>query len=491
MTRISDIISQIHAHVNATSLSKNALACKAGLAPNTLKKFWEDDWNPSLETLQKLEAALFSGRNDHSYPHGTPSSFTFPSLTGKRILLIITGGIAAYKSLDLIRRLQDCGADVTGVMTAGASEFITPLSVASLTGNQCYIDLFDLKEESEMGHIKLSRDNDLILIAPATADMMAKMVAGLANDLASTLLLATDKPVMLAPAMNSQMWAHPATQRNLRRLKEDGLHIIDPANGLLACGETGPGKLADVMDIVRAVGAFFHPKAQPLTGKTIILTAGPTHEIIDPVRYIANRSSGKQGFALASALTEAGAAVTLITGPVSLETPMGVHRINVESARDMHEAVHAQLPADFAIFVAAVADWRTEESSTQKMKKEKGGIPTLKMAENPDILASVAHLKENRPEVVIGFAAETENVIEHGKKKRLRKGCEWIIANNVSHTDQIQKGVVDKDVMDKGVMGGNQNQVHIISDKDVISLPEATKKETAQMIVHEIIRHYA
>lgn len=473
MSQLNNIIMQIIADANAQGYTKNALATKAGLAPNTLRKFGEDGWNPSLDTLQKLEDALC--------PSTAPISshtlaVTTQSVAGKKILLIITGGIAAYKALDLIRRLQDCGAVVTGVLTKGAMEFITPLSVAGLTGSQCYTDLFDLKDESDMGHIRLSRENDLILVAPATADIMAKMTAGLANDLASTLLLATDKPVMIAPAMNSQMWAHPATQRNIKTLRQDGIHFVDPASGLLACGEIGPGKLADVMDIVRHVQSFFTPKSLPLRGKKIILTAGPTHEPIDPVRYIANRSSGKQGYALAGALAAQGADVTLISGPTNLPCPDAVTRINIESARQMYDAVHAHLPADIAIFVAAVADWRTAGAADQKMKKvEGGGLPDLKLAENPDILASVSRLDEERPPLVIGFAAETEQVTDFAAAKRKRKGCDWIIANDVSHTNN------------NGVMGGDSNQAHIITEHSIETLPQTDKSHTAELIVQKII----
>lgn len=482
MTQISDFILHLNAFIAQEGLTKNALACKAGLAPNTLKKLGQADWNPSLETLQKLEAVMneapspISSSTEMSGISGISAITPHSGLVGKKILLIITGGIAAYKALDLIRRLQDAGAQVTGVMTKGAGEFITPLSVAGLTGQQCYTDLFDLKDESEMGHIKLSRDSDLLLVAPATADIMAKMAAGLAGDLASTLLLATDKPVMVAPAMNSQMWAHPSTQRSIATLKQDGIHFVDPASGLLACGEIGPGKLADVMDIVAAVQDFFIPPKKPLTGQTVVMTAGPTYEPIDPVRFIANRSSGKQGYALAAALAEAGASVTLITGPTALPTPTGVTRIDIETAQQMHDAVHRALPATIAIFVAAVADWRTKGQADQKMKKEGRGLPDLQLVENPDILASVCQHPTNRPDLVIGFAAETENILDHAAAKRLRKGCDWIIANDVSHCDN------------NGVMGGDHNQAYIIDSHGVVDLPLTNKQSTARLITQEIIK---
>jgi len=399
------------------------------------------------------------------------------SLDGKRILLIIGGGVAAYKALDLSRRLMELGASVRGVLTAGGAEFITPLSVASLTGEECYTELFSLKDEAEMGHIRLSREADLILIAPATADLMAKMANGLAGDLASTVLLATDKPVMVAPAMNAEMWRHPATQRNIETLKGDGIHFVDPGEGMLACGEVGPGRLAEVMDIVGAVESFFDRNfnggsPKPLNGKHIIVTAGPTHEPIDPVRYIANRSSGRQGFEIAGALASLGAKVNLVAGPCSQPTPMGVTRIDIESARDMHAAVNDALPADAAVFVAAVADWHVANAGDQKMKKTVSGVPDLNLRENPDILKSVSQMIGRRPDLVIGFAAETENIIEYAQAKRERKGCDWIVANDVSDTT--------------GIMGGRENQVHFITGDNVESWPRADKSEVAQMLANRI-----
>lgn len=392
-------------------------------------------------------------------------------LTGKRILLIIGGGVAAYKSLDLARRLMERGADVRGVLTPGGSEFITPLSVASLTGNECYTDLFSLKDEAEMGHIRLSREADLILIAPATADLMAKMAAGLANDLASTVLLATDKPVMVAPAMNAEMWDHPATKRNMETLQKDGIHFIPPGEGMLACGEVGQGRLAEVPDMVEAVVDFFRGQVLPLTGKHAVVTAGPTHEPIDPVRYIANRSSGKQGFAVAGALAAIGAKVTLVSGPVTLETPAGVNRIDVETAVEMQEAVERALPADVAVCVAAVADWRANCDAEQKLKKSKDGLPDLKLTENPDILAGLCK-SSKRPVLVVGFAAETENVVEYASAKRERKGCDVIVANDVS--------------LETGTMGGSENQVHIITEGDVESWPKLDKTEVAARLALKI-----
>ncbi len=393
-------------------------------------------------------------------------------LKGKRILLIISGGVAAYKALDLSRRLMEQGADVRGVLTHGGSQFITPLSVASLTGNECYTDLFSLKDEAEMGHIRLSREADLILVAPATADLMAKMANGLANDLASTILLATDKPVMVAPAMNAQMWDHPATRRNMDLLQKDGILFVGPAPGMLACGEVGLGRLAEVPDIVEAVSQFFGGQVLPLSGKKVVVTAGPTHEPIDPVRYIANRSSGKQGYAIAGALAALGADVQLVSGPTNIEAPEGVQLINVETALQMQDAVMAALPADAAVCVAAVADWRVNTGADQKLKKTKNGIPALELVENPDILAGISALQEGRPELVVGFAAETENILEYAAAKRVRKGCDLIVANDVSHST--------------GIMGGADNQVHLVSGDGVESWPMLTKDEVALRLAHKI-----
>lgn len=390
------------------------------------------------------------------------------TLTDKTVLLIIGGGVAAYKSLDLARRLMEQGARVRTVLTAGGQEFITPLSAASLTGEQCFTDLFDLKDESEMGHIRLSREADVLVVAPATADLMAKMAAGLAGDLASTVLLATDKPVMVAPAMNAEMWAHPATQRNLAQLSSDGIAIIPPGEGMLACGEVGPGRLAEVADIVAAIEAKLVSGPKPLAGRHIVVTAGPTHEPIDPVRYIANRSSGQQGFVLAGACAALGARVTLVAGPVTQQTPQGVSRVDVETAREMMAAVDAALPADAFLAVAAVADWRADGCADQKLKKSVDGVPALSLTENPDILKTVARRQEARPALVIGFAAETQDVVPHAVAKRERKGCDWIVANDVS-----------VDASGRGVMGGARNQVHLITADGVDSWPDMAKGKVA------------
>ncbi len=394
-------------------------------------------------------------------------------LAGKRILLIIGGGIAAYKSLDLMRRLRDQGATVVPVLTRAAEEFVTPLSVAALAGHKVYRDLFDLNEEAEMGHIQLSRSADLILVAPATADLMGKMANGLANDLASTLLMATDTPVMIAPAMNVRMWEHPATRRNLATLTGDGITCVGPEEGAMACGEFGPGRLSEVDQIVAAVADHFADG--PLTGRHIIVTSGPTHEPIDPVRYIANRSSGAQGSAIAEALVELGAKVTFITGPASVAPPAGVDVVAVETAQAMYDAVHAALPADAAIFAAAVADWRVTNASGSKMKKDgAGSLPQLEFAQNPDILATISQLDENRPELVVGFAAETDDVIANATLKRARKGCDGIVAKDVAP--------------EAGIMGGAENAVTVITAEGGESWPRAGKDEVAHNLAAKIAK---
>ncbi len=391
-------------------------------------------------------------------------------LAGKHILLIIGGGIAAYKSLDLIRRLQDQGARVTPVLTKAGEEFVTPLSVSALAGSEVHRDLFDLTKEAEMGHIQLSRSADLLVVAPATADLMAKMANGHANDLASTLLLATDTPVLLAPAMNVRMWEHPATQRNLATLLQDGVSCVGPNEGAMACGEYGPGRMAEVPEIISAVAARLSDG--PLRGKRVLVTSGPTHEPIDPVRYIANRSSGAQGTALARALTALGAEVVFITGPASVAPPAGVEVVAVETAQEMSEAVDAALPADAAVFAAAVADWRVTSASDRKLKKSKDGLPVMEFAENPDILKRVAHMTKGRPALVVGFAAETDDVVENATAKRLRKGCDWIVANDVSPST--------------GIMGGSENAVVLISDDGAEEWPRMGKDAVARQIAERV-----
>jgi len=399
-------------------------------------------------------------------------------LSSRRILLVIGGGIAAYKSLDLIRRLRERGASVRCILTNGAQEFITPLAAAGLSGERAHTDLFDRNDEAEIGHIRLARDADAVVVAPATANLMAKMAGGHADDLASTVLLATTLPILMAPAMNVRMWLHPATQRNLEILKADGVRTVGPNEGAMAEAEYGPGRMAEPLEIVAALEELLAAhSAQPsgsgiLAGRHVLVTSGPTHEPIDPVRYIANRSSGKQGHAIARAAAEAGARVTLISGPVTLPDPPGVATIHVESARDMLAAVEAALPADIAIFAAAVADWRAAQPSGEKIKKDGTALPPLTLTENPDILATVARRPEGRPSLVVGFAAETEKVIEHAKAKLARKGCDLIVANDVSP--------------ETGVMGGDSNTVHLVTNDGVESWPSLGKEEVARRLVQRL-----
>lgn len=391
-------------------------------------------------------------------------------LANKRILLIIGGGIAAYKTPDLIRRFRERGASVTPVLTRAGAEFVTPLTISAVAGVKVHTDLFDLTDEAEMGHIQLSRSADLVIVAPATADLMAKMAGGQANDLASTLLMATDTPVMIAPAMNVRMWEHPATQRNLATLKSDGIAVIGPNAGDMACGEFGPGRMSEPLEIVAAAEAALSDG--PLKGKRIVITSGPTQEPIDPVRYISNRSSGAQGTAIARALVALGAEVVFVSGPADVPPPEGVQLVRIETARQMLEAVQAALPADAAVFAAAVADWRVAQEATSKMKKEKGALPTLSFAENPDILATISQMTEGRPPLVVGFAAETDDVIANATAKRLRKGCDWIVANDVS--------------VGTGTFGGADNTVHIISDSGVEDWPKMGKAQVAERLADRI-----
>ena len=403
-------------------------------------------------------------------------------LSGRRVLLIIGGGIAAYKSLELIRRLKERGASVRAIMTQAAHQFVTPLSVSSLSGDKVYTDLFDLTDEAEMGHIELSRDADLLVVAPATADLMAKMASGLANDLASTALLATDKKVLIAPAMNVRMWTHRATQRNLETLLADGVDVVGPNQGDMACGEYGPGRMAEPAEILAAIEAHFaelaFPGGGPLKGKRVLITSGPTHEPIDPVRYLANRSSGKQGYAIAQAVARLGAETVLVSGPTNLPSPPGVTVKRVETAREMLSACEAALPADIAICAAAVADWRVASDAEQKLKKQPGEqAPALMLVENPDILATLSQLTANRPLLVIGFAAETEKVIAHAVAKRQRKGCDWIVANDVSPAT--------------GVMGGDLNTVHLITREGQEDWPLLPKQAVAERLARRIADHFS
>ncbi|MFN3451963.1 MAG: bifunctional phosphopantothenoylcysteine decarboxylase/phosphopantothenate synthase [Sphingorhabdus sp.] len=417
----------------------------------------------------------------------------------KRILLIVSGGIAAYKALELVRLLKRQGVAVRAVMTKSATEFVTPLSMGVMTEDQVYGDMFDLKEEREIGHIQLSRQADLVVICPATANILAKMAAGISDDLATTILLATDKPVLAVPAMNVRMWNHPATQRNLTQLRADCVHVMNPDEGAMACGEFGPGRLPEppavAEQICSMLGVTFNPQLasgrspttmpsaaplaaqpdfaevehRPLFGKRVLVTAGPTHEAIDPVRYIANRSSGRQGFAIAAAAADLGAEVTLIAGPVHLATPPGVLRVDVETALEMQAEVEKALPVDAAIMVAAVADWRAIQAPDQKIKKDGHAIPPLALTENPDILASLA-VHQQRPKLLVGFAAETENIIAHAQAKLAKKGCDWIVANDVSGD----------------VMGGENNAFHIVTNAGVDNWPESPKDVIARKLMEKV-----
>lgn len=400
-------------------------------------------------------------------------------LAGKRVLLVIAGGVAAYKSLDLIRRLRERKVKVRAILTQAGARFVTPLSVQALTEDTVYQDMWSLTDESQMGHIRLSRDADLVVVAPATADLMARMAAGMADDLAATALLATDKPVLLAPAMNVRMWEHPATQANLALLERRGALRVGPNAGDMACGEFGMGRMAEPMEIIGAVAAFFADQAapKPLAGRRALVTSGPTVEPIDPVRYIANRSSGKQGHAVAAALAALGAEVTLVSGPVRLADPQGVRVVAVESAREMLAACRGALPADIAVFAAAVADWRVDGDADQKLKKDGSGPPSLALIENPDILASVAQLPAGeRPRLVVGFAAETQNVVAYAADKRRRKGCDWIVANDVSPST--------------GTFGGDSNTVHLIDAAGVEDWPPLDKTDVARRLARRVADYF-
>ena len=434
----------------------------AGLVPAIHDLLWKKTWMPGIK----------------------PGMTNGKDMQGKRILLIVGGGIAAYKSLDLVRRLKERGASVRAILTRGGAEFVTPLSLATLTEQRAFTDLFDLKDEAEIGHIRLSREADLVVVAPATADLLAKMAHGLADDLATAVLLATDKPVFAAPAMNVRMWEHAATKRNLATLSADGIHFVGPDEGDMACGEYGPGRMAEpaaILEVIsRLIGAKNSaskaiplrpvPGSGPLAGRHVLITSGPTQEPLDPVRYIANRSSGKQGHALAKAAAVLGAEVTLVSGPVTLPDPEGVRVVKVETAHEMLAAVLRALPADLAICAAAVADWRASEEAPQKLKKQLQGTETsLKLTLNPDILATLSKPGPQRPRLVIGFAAETENLIHNAKAKRARKGADWIVANDV------WPGT--------GAMGGDATQVHIVTASGVEDWPAMSKDEMAARLL--------
>ncbi len=437
-------------------------------------------------SMEEQARLLLGAAQAENHPLNANDAQSMPAMSidpfypaaGKKILLIITGGIAAYKSLDLIRRLKERGVQVDVIMTKAAREFITELSVGALSHSKVYTDLFNREDEQDVGHIRLAREADLIVVAPATANIMAKMANGISDDLASAVLLAAKSPILLAPSMNPAMWNNPATVRNVQQLSDDGIGFIGPDSGEMAeAGESGRGRLADVMNIVERVGEILDTGPKPLRGLKAIMTAGPTHEPIDPVRYIANRSSGKQGYAIAAALARAGAQVTLVSGPTNLISPSGVDVIRVETAREMFDAVDNALPADMAIMVAAVADWRTVSSADEKIKKKQGAKAplTLKLTENPDILKTIGHHKK-RPNLVIGFAAETQNVIKHGKAKLKRKGADWIVANDVSP--------------EKGVMGGDNNTIKLLTKSGAEEWPTMAKTQVAMRLVEKIITHF-
>jgi phosphopantothenoylcysteine decarboxylase/phosphopantothenate--cysteine ligase len=396
-------------------------------------------------------------------------------LHGRRILLIISGGIAAYKALDLIRRLRERGARVRCILTAGAQQFITPLSAAALSGEKAYTDLFSLTDESEMGHLRLAQESDLLVVAPASADILAKMAGGLADDLGSTALLATDKPILVAPAMNFRMWGHKATQENLARLASRGVRQVGPNAGPLAENESGMGRMAEPLEIVDAIEKIFVADAL-LSGRRALVTSGPTQEPIDPVRYIANRSSGRQGHAIAAALARLGADCVLVSGPTNEPDPPGVKVVHIETAREMLAACEASLPADIAVCAAAVADWRAD-AATAKLKKKAGAVPTLKLFENPDILATLSKAGNRRPKLVIGFAAETENVVANAQAKRVKKGCDWILANDVSPAS--------------GVFGGENNTIHLVDDRGVEDWPAMSKHDVGDRLARRIAAFFA
>ena len=395
-------------------------------------------------------------------------------LNGKKVLLIITGGIAAYKSLELVRKLKEKGADVIPVMTKAAENFVTPMSVSALAQEKVFNKLFDLTDEAEMGHIELSRSSDLIIVVPASADFIAKTATGQANDLASTLILATDTKVLMAPAMNVRMWENPLTQKNVKILHKNGIKFVGPDEGEMACGEFGFGRMAEADEILKEIEANFRDKK--LKGRHFLVTSGPTIEPIDPVRFIGNRSSGLQGGAIANELVESGAEVTFITGPVNLDPPHGSNIIRVETADEMYDAVHSSLPADAAVFAAAVADWKIKKTEQQKLKKQTGNLPAFDLTENKDILASVSKLKKNRPKIVMGFAAETENILENAKSKLMKKGCDFIVANDVSLGTQT--------------LGGNENTAIIVSEKDVETLTKMSKRALAKILVEKISQSF-
>jgi phosphopantothenoylcysteine decarboxylase/phosphopantothenate--cysteine ligase len=459
--------------------SARDLASRLETTEATISRLKNGHALPSMELAGKIAEATGGAVTANDFLDIGPFENFGNGLEGTRILLIISGGIAAYKSLDLIRRLRERGCELRVILTRGGQEFVTPLSVGALAGAAPYTDLFDPKTEFDVGHIRLARESDLIIVAPATADLMARMVVGQAGDLATAVLLATAAPILLAPAMNPLMWANPATRRNVSQLKADGVSFIGPDAGEMAeANEAGVGRLSEISKIISAIEQIVGQTSdKPLAGKHVIVTSGPTHEPIDPVRYIANRSSGKQGHAIANTAARAGASVTLVSGPVQIADPAGVKTIHVQSAADMLKAVEDALPADIAIFAAAVADWRMAQSADQKLKKKSGEQEmSLDLVQNPDILKLVSR-GHKRPELVVGFAAETQNVVENAKAKRRTKGCDWIVANDVAH--------------ERGVMGGSKNEVHLVMEDNIEDWPEMTKEQVAEKLITKMVGQLA
>jgi phosphopantothenoylcysteine decarboxylase/phosphopantothenate--cysteine ligase len=474
MSYLDDFRAEIEAFLERTGISPTRFGREAVGDPRFVFDLREKGRAPSARLMDAVTA--FMARND---PVGVTSSVGAAALAGKTILLIISGGIAAYKALDLIRRLREQGASVRAVMTRAAQEFVTPLSVGALTGGRVFTDLFDRDDEHDVGHIRLAREPDLIVVAPATADLMARMAGGLADDLATAVLLATDKPVLAAPAMNPRMWLHPATRRNVETLRRDGIRFVGPNSGEMAeANEAGVGRMAEPLEILAAAAMMLTPTDLPLAGTHVLVTSGPTHEPIDPVRYLANRSSGRQGHAIATAAAAAGARVTLVSGPVTLADPEGVDVIHVETARQMRDAAIAALPVDVAIMAAAVADWRVAEESGGKIKKDGSGKPPpMALIENPDILATIGKHETLRPALVVGFAAETDAIAANARKKLDAKGADWIVANDVSP--------------ETGIMGGEENAVRLVTASGIEEWPRLAKTAVAEKLVARIAQALA
>ena len=475
MSYIDDFLAEIEAFLVKSGMSATRLGKEAVGDPRLVFDLRKKGRAPSTRLMDEVIA--FMAKHGRATPR---SSLPEPAalLKNKNILLIISGGIAAYKALDLIRRLGENGASLRAVMTKGAQEFITPLSVGALTGGKVFTELFDREDEHDVGHIRLAREADLIVIAPATADLLARMAGGHANDLASAVLLATDKPVLAAPAMNPKMWLHPATRRNIDTLRKDRIRFVGPNSGEMAeANEAGLGRMAEPMEIVAAIEKILQPADGPLAGKHVLVTSGPTHEPIDPVRYLANRSSGRQGHAIAAAAVAAGARVTLVSGPVAIPDPQGVTVVRVETARQMCDAALAALPADIAIMAAAVADWRAAGESRGKIKKGEPQQPTaLELVENPDILATIGKHKTSRPALVIGFAAETDDLTANARKKLKSKNADWILANDVSP--------------ESGIMGGEENAIRLVTESGIEDWPRLAKSEVATRLIERIAQKF-